>query len=150
MALGLPAHLLWLSADRLTREGWRLRPDVFVQLSRAAAAALVGVEPRRVSRCARAIDDAAVSLLRELSFDDPRDGILSCAMLTVKLVDESLYEDPTNQAVLVSLLLIQDAEEAGSDFSFDVRMLQNSVGKMLKRLNLLGYYQSIVIPAVKD
>ncbi len=150
VSLGLPAHLLWLSADRLAREGWRLRGDVPIQLSRAAATALIGLAPHRVARCARMVDEAAVALLRDLSFDDPRDGLLSCAMLTLKLVDEGLFPDAANQAVLVATLLVRDAEEPGSEFALNVPVLQYNVGKMLIRLNLLGYYGSIVLPAAKE
>jgi hypothetical protein len=140
--LGLPAHLLWLCADRLRKEGYALRPDVFINLSNAAAAALAGLPRAVIVPVAKQIDEVATMVLRELSFDDLRDGIMSCAMLTLKLVDERLFLDPTNQAVLVSTALAQDAMDAGSDLPFNEAVLQHNVGRLLVRLTLLGYFQA--------
>ena len=141
---GLPAHLLWLSADELRKRGWELRQDTFVHLSRAAGAALSGLDALTTMRAARQIDQVAVALLRDLSFDDPRDQLISVAMLTCKLVEEGLFLDPRNQAVLVSLLLVDDAMDAGSAMPFNEHVLKRNVGKMLTKLNLVGYYTRFV------
>ena len=142
--LGLPAHLLWLSADRLRQEGWTLRGDTLLHLSRASAAGLAGLGYDAVRRCSQRIDQAASAALRDLSFDDPRDGLMSCALLTVKLVDEALFPDPTNQAVLVSMLLLEDARLAGSELPPERSVLRENAGRMLRTLNLQGYFRQFV------
>lgn len=139
--LALPAHLLWVMTDDVRKKGWIPRADVFEHLNRGAAAALNGLDQVSIPRVAKRIDDLARDILREMHFDDERDGLISCAMLVSKLVEERLYPDTTNQAVLVSLLLIDDAMDAGSELPFNEARIKQNVGRMLSKLATAGYYR---------
>jgi len=137
---GLPAHLLWCMADDIRNKGWVLRQDVFMHLSRAAAAALAGFDTLTARRLATEIDNTAAALLRDQSFSDPRTGIMACALFTLRLVSEGLFPDVTNQAVLISTLLIDDSKDMGSDLPGHTAQLQAAADSMLIRARLSGYY----------
>lgn len=137
---GIPAHLLYLSAERLKRDGYILREDVFINLDRASVAALTGLSSEQVRQAATQIDETATAILRDMSFDDPRDCIISCAYLILKLVDEGLYTDVQNQAVLVATLLTVDSRDSGSDIPYNEAVLKKNVGRMIVQLSLRGFY----------
>jgi hypothetical protein len=144
--LALPSHMLWLCADLLRADGWRLREDIFLLLSQAAGAALKGLNKWEVWRTSVKIEEVGIGVIRDMSFDDPRDGLVSCAALTLKLVDEKLFADSGNQAVLVSLLIMNDAQDSGSEMPFHQEVLSRNVGTMLFRLRMYNCYQKLVLP----
>jgi hypothetical protein len=140
-SLALPAHLLVTAALDVRKQGWQLRPDVFMHLDRAAAAALTDAsDTMQVARVAQIVDDTAARLLRDLHANDPRDAMLAVAFFILKLVEEGLLPDAENQAVLVSLHLMADARDAGSDWHPDEAWLTSAASSMLRRANLLGYF----------
>jgi hypothetical protein len=111
----VPAHMLVLMIEACARQGYECRSDILMHLNNAAASPLAGLDAFTIARLAKRIDDIAVSLLNSLSPDDPREGLYCCAMFCLKLVDEGLLEDKQNQAVLVSLLLLDDAKDDRKD-----------------------------------
>ena len=66
--------------------------------------------------------------------------MLAVAFFILKLVEEGLLPDAENQAVLVSLHLMADARDAGSDWHPDETWLTSAASSMLRRANLLGYF----------
>jgi hypothetical protein len=133
-----PSHLLVLMAHQLGRRGWQLRSDIVGYLNNAAAAPLAGLESVTISRLAKRVHELARTLLRVVA-DDPRQGMITCALFTLTLVDEGLFPDARNQAVLTSLLLLEEARAEG-EWVFDQPRAKADVGKMLVRARLQGFY----------
>jgi hypothetical protein len=135
----VPAHLLCLAAACMQRRGWELRTDVLLHLDTAAVLPLADLPDSLIQTCASRTDRIATALLDSLASDDPRQMILACAMFNLKLVDEGLLDDPGNQAVLASLLLITEAREE-PDWLLRERQTTAAAGNMLVRARLLGLY----------
>jgi hypothetical protein len=143
----VPAHMLALMLEGCGRQGYECRSDILMHLNNAAAAPLAKLDAFSISRLAKKIDDISTSLLNHLSPDDPRDGLYCCAMFCLKLVDEGLLDDKQNQAVLVSLLLIDDVKDDRKDvqgqssvWEVDEARWKAKAGDMLFRAHLLGLY----------
>lgn len=148
LELALPAYLFVLMLRGLPREGFGLRADVEHHLDHAAVLPLVGLDELSVARLAKRLDDMARALLHELAPDDARQGLLIVAHFVLLLVDEGLFDDARNQAVLTALLLLDEAREAPGkdepDWAFDrtgdeVR-LRVPARSLLARTRLLGLY----------
>lgn len=139
LELALPAHLLALMAHELRRQGWELRSDIGAYLNNAAALPLTGLDDLGVSRLAKKIDDMAKAMLHELAPDDARHAILTVAHFVLRLVDEAMFDDPRNPAVLTALLLIEEARGDALWASDDVAS-RRVAGKLLGRANMLGLY----------
>lgn len=107
----LPAHMMVLMVQECLRAGYELRLDALQRLNIAAAAPLARLDAFSISRVAKRVDGLARNLLHDLSPDDPVEGLYCCAMFCLTLVDEGCLDDKTSMAVLVALMLIQDAED---------------------------------------
>ena len=111
METSLPAYMLAFMIEEAQKKGFEVRADVIAHLGRAAALPLAKVDEFSVSRLARQVTDTATTLLTDLNPDDPRHGLYCCAMFVLMLVDEGRFRDATNQAVLVSMLLMDDVKD---------------------------------------
>ena len=89
----LPAHMMALMVAAAQKTGLAVRADVLKHLNDAAAAPLARLDYQNVSRLAKRIDDAARTLLRDLSPDNPVEGLYCCAMFVMVLVDEGYRVD---------------------------------------------------------
>lgn len=143
----LPAHMLFLMMEECQRKGIEMRSDAMHKLNLAAVTPLAKLDTLAVSRVARRVDDAARSILRDLSPDDPLHGLYCCAMFCLVLVDEGYWRDANNQAVLVSLLLMSDAEDDSKDVDgqepvtkLRTQVWKQEAKKMLTRAVFLGFY----------
>ena len=143
----LPAHMMFLMMEQAQKLRLELRADVLLHLNRAAIAPLVRLDELSVARVARRIDDAAKTLLHDLSADDARHGLYCCAMFSLMLVDESRLADIRSQAILVALLLLNDIKDDSKDVRGEgvVWCLQEGVWrreakKLLSRASLMGLY----------
>ena len=149
LELALPAYLFVLMLHQLPKEGLGLRTDVRCHLDNAAVLPLVGLDELSVARLAKRLDDMAHRLLHELAPDDARQGLLIIAHFVLMLVDEGLFDDARNQAVLTALLLIDEAREAPGpspeggdepDWAYDEARLQILARPLLGKTQLLGLY----------
>lgn len=147
--LALPAHLMFLMIEECKKNGLELREDVAHKLNVASVSPLSQLDTLSIARLAKLIDDLAHSILHDLSPDDPRDGLYSCAQFCLKLVDEGRFNDPQNMAVLVALLLMDDVkddrtDQAGNEAHFHVqeKKWKDNAGRMMTRAVLAGYYSS--------
>lgn len=143
----VPAHMLVLMLEECARRGYECRSDILKHLNNAAAAALTGLDNLSISRLAKRVDDIAVNLLNRLSPEQPVDGLYCVAMFCLKLVDEGLLDDKKNQAVLVSLMLIDDAKDDNKDVNgqgqlsrVDEVFWKQKAGDMLLSAHLQGLY----------
>lgn len=144
-----PAHMLTLMLLECGKLGLESRADVVQHLNRAIAVPFTqaGLDQFGVKRVAQKIDAAATALLGALAPDDPRHGLYCCVMFVLKLVDEGHFKDPQNQAVLVSMLLLEDVRDARKDvdgqgvvWRLEEQKWQDEAGKMLNRALLMGLY----------
>jgi hypothetical protein len=143
---GLPAHLLYLACEDLQKKGWEMRSDVLHHLNLAARAALAKQDPMTVQRCAKAIDEAAQEMLHGASPDDPRDAVLACCSWLLHLVEEGLFPDTGNSAVLAALHVMEDAREDPA-WGMNAVWLSNTAKSMLRTANMRGLYAKTIDPA---
>ena len=118
-----------------------------MHLNRAAAAPLARLDAFSISRLAQRIDDVATALLRDLNPDDPRHGLYCCVMFVMKLVDEGRFPDVRNQAVLFSMLLLEDVRDERKDvdgqgvvWRLEEKKWQDEAARMLNRAITMGLY----------
>lgn len=143
----LPAHMLFLMMEQCQKIGLELRADVMQHLNVASIAPLSQLDTLSVVRIAKRVDEAARSLLNDLSPDDPREGMYCCATFILTLVAEGRLEDKGNQAVLVALMLLDDVKDRKPDVTGQEAVWRVNEArwgaeakKLLHRANLLGFY----------
>ncbi len=140
IAYALPAHMLYLMFEQCHRNGWQLRMDVVDKLNKSTGVPLVGFDPFTIKRLATKIDEHAVSLLHDLSPDNPVDGLHSVAMFVLMLIDEALLGDPRAVVVVTSLLLMEDIKVGNEDWPFKEKWLRQQAKKLLHRATIRGLY----------
>ena len=143
----VPAHMLILTMEACQKIGLEFRGDVMHHLNNAAVAPLTRLDMFSVARLARRTDETATDLLKHLNADDPRDALYACAMFNMILADQGRIFDKGNQAVLVSMLVLDDVkddkpDENGETAHWHVRekVWKLLAKKMLRRAEQLGLY----------
>jgi hypothetical protein len=143
----VPAHMLILMLEKCQEIGFECRLDVLRHLNNAAAAPLTKIDLFSVSRLAKRIDEVGTTLLNDLAPDDPRAGLYAVCMFVTKLVEEGRFPDVTNQAVLCSMLFLDDVKDDRPDESgqgvvwrLKLKKWEQEAGRMLSRANLMGLY----------
>lgn len=144
----VPAHMLFLMMEQCQNAGYEVRSDVMQHLNLAVAAPLAKFDDVSVSRVAKKSDDISRALLHDLSPDDPREGLYVCAMFILRLVDEGKWTDVKNQAVLVSMLLMDDVRDEtrhgkkddGPVYRLSEQRWRVAAGKLLFRAMLQNLY----------
>lgn len=143
----VPPHMMVLMIQACMEKGFEVRSDVLQHLNNAAVAPLARLDALTISRLARRTDEIALALLKKLSPDDPREGLYCCAMFVLQLVDEGIWTDAHHQAVLVSLLLIEDVKDdrkdvAGNEvvWKLEEKRWSNKAHDMMVAARLQGLY----------
>lgn len=115
----VPPHLLGLMLEQVIKAGYDVRTDVLVHLNRASVAPLASrpLDGYTIARLAQKTETIATGMLKKLSPDNPLDGLYTVCMFSLVLVDEGLLDDKQNQAVLISLLLIEDCKDDRKDIN---------------------------------
>ena len=143
----LPAYMLELALRALARwdQGYSYRGDVIILLTRAQEAAFVRakMDSLSVSRVALRVERDGRDIMKGANTDDYRLLLLGVCRLILRLVDQRRISDVEDQAVLVSLMLVEEA-----DRDDEVWGRTTGVGgvadKMLNRMFLMGYYHTVV------
>jgi hypothetical protein len=143
----LPAHMLILAIEECQKTGFTIRADVLHHLSVASVKPLASLDMFNVARLAARVEGTAVSMMRDLAAGEPRHALYVCAMFPLLLVDEGLLDDKTCQAVLVALLLMEDAKNDDPDvdglrpvWSVNERLWRKEAGYLITRAQLQGLY----------
>ena len=146
----VPAHMMVLMMQECSKIGLEMRADVQHHLNVASVAPLAECDTLSVARLARRVDEVATTLLKDLSPDDPREGLYACAMFCLVLVEEGRIADVKNQAVLVSLMLLDDLKDESKDVNGEgvvwhlrERKLKEDARRLLSRATLQGLYQQL-------
>lgn len=137
--LALPAHMMFLMYEEMRKHDWHIREDVLQSLNIACAVPFGEADELTISRCAKRTDDAARSLLHDLSPDDPRHGLLDCCAFVLTAANDFLI-NPDSQPVLVALALMEEAKQDAEGWNYsEARAYERGKG-ILTRAILLGYY----------
>ena len=143
----VPAMMLFLMMENCKKIGMEMRADVLHHLNRASIAPLSQLDTVSISRVAKQVDDVATTLLREFSVDDPREGLYVAAMFVLMLVEEGKMRDKGNQAVLVSLMLVDDVRDEEPDdngfrpvWTLNEKKWKDAAGKLMNRALIMGFY----------
>lgn len=143
----LPAHMMVLMLDECQKIGIEGRGDLLHHLNVASVAPLSQLDMLSVARVAKQIDSVATSLLHDLSPDDPREGLYVCATFVSVLVDEGRITDKTNQCVLATALLLDEAkgetapdDNDGAIWKTNLKAWEAKARQMLFRAVMLGYF----------
>ena len=142
-----PAMMLFLMMEACKTIGMEMRADVMHHLNQASIAPLSGLDTVSISRVAKQVDDVATTLLRDFSVDDPREGLYVAAMFTLMLVEEGKMRDQGNQAVLVSMMLLDDVRDEEPDdngfrpvWTLNEKKWKDAAGKLMNRALIMGFY----------
>lgn len=146
--LALPSHLLVITMAHAEQKGWELRPDMLMRLNRSAAVPLVGLDHFSVARLAKRVDDAAKGIVFGLMNEHPCHPLAVAAQFICLLVAEGLFPDPRNQAVLASLLLLEDLKHEGAEYHYQEKLLMKEAKSWLLRANLQGLYAPLPNPVL--
>jgi hypothetical protein len=143
----VPPHMVMLMLEECGKLGFEVRGDVTHYLQLAVSAPLARCRAEEISRLASKTDSLATSLLRDLNADDPREALYITATFILTLIEENRWADTKNQAVLVSLLLLDDVKDETVDAQGQNPVWQANERKwraksrdLLLRANLQGLY----------
>lgn len=134
----VPPHLILVALEDLNKSGETFRKDVVDALTVAVMAPLSGLDELSISRLVKKTDETASALLRELGCNTAREVILTAAGWVARLVDEGMMPDPGNQSVLVSLHLLDEAQEDPENWGYSPFRLKMLTDNMMTRAKLHG------------
>ena len=145
--LALPAHLLAVMLAQVAKDGVEMRIDLRHRVNLAAILPLKKLDELSVARVAQRIDSLAVTLLRLIKTDSPREALYQVAMFAIVLVDEGYFADVQNMAVLVAMLLLEDVKSEEPDvngarpvWSAHEAKWRSAARDLLRAAQWLGYY----------
>jgi hypothetical protein len=136
----LPAHIMCVAIDKLYSAGYEIRLDTRGYLNNHMVKVL-----RAHPHCANAIasrtDSMADDIMRPVFFDDPKQVLLAASYLMLKLVDEKMYLDADNQAVLSALMITADADgDENPELHKIIGIAKQQAGKMFDECLRQGLY----------
>lgn len=141
----LPAFALQLALEKLYAEGYEIRLDARGYLDNTLRKTL-SKQPHMAQSLAISINDFAMKMLRLVGFDDARVVLLSVAFFNLKLVEEGLFSDAENQAILTSLMIVADArEDDNPEYADFVPLAVKKAGKLLDLCIVEGMYNKTVV-----
>lgn len=143
------ATMLGSVVESLQRQGMTLRADVLKYLNTAAAAPLGALRPAEVGVHARHAVDMSDALLKSINEDDLRTVLLIVCLFIEKLVDEGLFVDVQNQAVLIAMLIVTEAkEDEGAGWPALQDRLMMRASNLVCRAQLLGYFTQLTMKPI--
>ena len=143
----IPAHMMFLAAQAVITEGYVLRADVAKSLNGATAAPFQALMafPDRTKQAAARVDAVVSSMLNRLNPDKTVHALYVSAMLAVVLVDEGLFVDVDNVAVLTGMVLLEDLKIEGGvgDYAFKENLLRQDAVHLLYHLQKENLYDVV-------
>ncbi len=139
----LPAYMLALALRALARweQGYSYRGDVIILLERAQEAAFIraAMDPLSVSRVAKMVEGDGMEIMKGANTDDYRLLVLGVCRVILRLVDQRRFVDVEDQAVLVALMLVEEAERDDEVWG-KTTGVDGVADGMLNRMFIRGYY----------
>lgn len=138
----LLAYMMQRAAESLTASGdWVFRADFTHHLNVASVGPLVREKPMTRRGVAVRVEHDGYDIMRASNVTENLHVLmLALSMLAVKVVDERLWHDATNQAVLQAMALLQEWEESTETWSRWRPLAKAAMGRMLNRARDLGYF----------
>lgn len=141
----LPAHIMSVAIDKLYQNGFELRLDTRGYLNNAIMAVLRRHTGQELVIAQRA-DAMADDILRPIAFDDAQTVLLAASYFLLKLVDEELFLDKNNQAVLSALMIVTDADsDENPEWHHLVPSARAKAGQLLSECLNRGLYSHAVV-----
>lgn len=135
----LPAYVLELLFDHGKRNGlFTIREDVVINLQRSQAA-VFGARDDYVT-IAEAMERDVGAAMRGVIIDNIQTAILGWCWASMRLVEEEVYDDKTNVAVLYSIAMWEEARQGSPDWSASLDEAKTMGDKFLGSLRALGYF----------
>lgn len=129
----IPAHMMFLTYEKMTQNGWVIRQDVLKNLNIACVSPFSQLKNQSewmISAISKRADDVAKVLLRKINENDVRWGLLDCCGFAMLLADEKLLE-PDSMSVLVALGLMQECEEDPEAWGYSAKLAAEKGREML-------------------
>ncbi len=144
----IPSIVLTYALGRQKGKGDDIDPAIFQALAAAANKPFLGLDKFAFREQVDVVLDDGKTIFQGVdAANSPRQHTLGVAMLCLKLADQRLIEEATNQAVLVSLRLLEEAEDPTSEWTYIEGTVQPLADDMRKRANVLGYYGNPMVSA---
>lgn len=140
--LSIPSMLLaWAIGRQVTTLKDEFDPEILQAIAASSRRPFAGMDWYTMDKQLDESLEDSKNIFQAVPADtDPRTHTQAVAMFCLKLVDQDLIEDKANQAVLVSLRLLEEAEDTGSYWRYIPGVTQPLADKMLKHAEFLGYY----------
>ena len=142
----LPAYMLAVAVQSMEQnENLKLRDDVTHGLNAAQHAAVRDLPRAMALLVGQRVEKDGYVLMQNANKGAAslRDLVIGLAKFTLKLVDEGLFQDVQNGAVLASLAIMTDLEEGGDTWG-NVPDSDKCMASVLTQARLLGYYQDVI------
>lgn len=138
----LPIYMLHVLLSALNRKGSSVsvNPQIIQALDVAQEKGVMALGVDSATRIALKIDADAEALFRRMSVDDGREGVIGFCRFVLKLVEDGLTLVSENQAVLVALGIMAEAEEHPEQWSYYEGKGRMVTDRLLVNSRLLGYY----------
>lgn len=137
----IPPMALLMTMQGLAAEGLRVGSDTAVPLKQAVQVIVKRMPENEREKMVRDAFTKVEAILGPENGGSKRQTVLATCMFICKLVDEGIKIDPGSQAVLVSLLVLEEAKqdpEAG--WGYHRPTLEEAGGRVLSRARLLGLF----------
>ncbi len=139
----LPIFLLWSTMDVANRKyDAEFREDVFEAVKRAAAVPFTKMDQLGANYILSRLESLSPKLIYNMGDAKISGILLAVCHFILKLVDEGLYHDPTDQAVLTALALADDARDNPDWDGANEVVAQAQAGIVLDRCRLMGLYNN--------
>jgi hypothetical protein len=136
LLLGFGFHRIWSTGDG------SIDPAVVEACELGSAAPFARMDAFSVQQqCLQSLEDAKTIFQSVDAATSPKLHCLAAAMFAVKLAGDGLIRDARNQAVLVGLLLLDEAQSTSEMWGYSEGQVQPLADKMLKTAQLAGYYR---------
>lgn len=136
----VPPYMILLATQALAKKGTTLRADVMEALERASYAPLSGLDELSIARVAKRIDAVATALLHDISPDNELEVLTIVSSWVIRMVDEGIMEDRTNQSVLVALHLMDEAMAEPAYWGYNEVLARDKAALLMARGKLQGLY----------
>ncbi len=140
--MALLPTLLWQGIGKLQDEGWIVRDDFIHHLNVAAVLPLKHLDALNRKRLAKIVRDDASAILDAMNPSGIDTALLGSCYLILFLAREGLIPDPTSQAVLVSMAILEEAKSNPDDPSWVTKehLLAPLAEAGYRTARMLGYF----------
>ena len=145
----LPNYLMGLAwAIQKSKCGWELDPNAVIASRAAFLAPILRYGHTNYERLALKVIKDGQTIYKSCAVGDPRATTYGTCLFAAKLCTDGKL-DPTNQAVMTGLVVIEEATESPKEYGYQHQTSQEVARRMIKAARSIGYYGGVsnLIPA---